>query len=189
MLLPVSEACKSLFLSLCTLTSCYTVPLQVASHPEQFSADFKKGFIVDGSSSGVNMAAVIVHKALADPLFKDRPLTGQFLTLLACVDPRAIPGKYKDRLLSYKQNANAFGVNNHIIKMMLGAYSHLFSHVTVAEYWNLVTFTATNASRWTPSYRLCSIHPKSVLRRRTSRSRASACFATMVPVRSGLEGG
>ncbi|KAF9261872.1 hypothetical protein L218DRAFT_1001189 [Marasmius fiardii PR-910] len=79
----------------------------VASHPDVFSASFKKGFLVGGQSAGGNLAAVLSWIARDDPFFKDTPLTGQFLQVPFVIHYQAIPEKYKSSLLSWEQNKDA----------------------------------------------------------------------------------
>ncbi|KAK7035488.1 hypothetical protein VNI00_011781 [Paramarasmius palmivorus] len=71
----------------------FTQLVQVASHPEEFSADLKKGFIVAGASAGGNLSAVLSHLAREDPFFKDKPITGQHLQVPLVCHPKAYPEK------------------------------------------------------------------------------------------------
>ncbi|KAI3612166.1 alpha beta hydrolase fold-3 domain-containing protein [Moniliophthora roreri] len=62
-----------------------------AAHPELVSANLSKGFLVGGISAGGNLAAVLAHLACNDPFFKDKPITGQLLSIPVVLHPDAYP--------------------------------------------------------------------------------------------------
>uniref|UniRef100_A0A0W0F0A8 Alpha/beta hydrolase fold-3 domain-containing protein n=1 Tax=Moniliophthora roreri TaxID=221103 RepID=A0A0W0F0A8_MONRR len=95
----------------------------VASHPEEFSASLKKGFIVAGASAGGNLSAVLSHLARDDPFFKDKPITGQHLQVPLVCHPAAYPEKYKSSLLSMEQNKDAPGLSKAATMDFLGWYN------------------------------------------------------------------
>ncbi|EEB90772.1 hypothetical protein MPER_10977 [Moniliophthora perniciosa FA553] len=95
----------------------------VASHPEEFSASLKKGFIVAGSSAGGNLAAVLSHLARDDSFFQDKPLTGQHLQVPAVCHPAAYPEKYKSSLLSLEQCKDAPGLTREDITDIIEWYA------------------------------------------------------------------
>ncbi|KAJ7134552.1 Alpha/Beta hydrolase protein [Mycena epipterygia] len=86
------------------LNDCYSVLKWAASSPKLLCADLKKGFIIGGISAGGHLATVVAHRARDDPFFKDNKLTGQLLQVPALLNPKAVPEKYKELLLSYEQN-------------------------------------------------------------------------------------
>ncbi|KAL0578350.1 hypothetical protein V5O48_003665, partial [Marasmius crinis-equi] len=82
----------------------------IAANQEEFSADLSKGFIVSGQSAGANIAAVLAHLALKEPVFKQHPLTGQFLMYPLVVHPSAYPEKFASSLLSYNELTDVVGL-------------------------------------------------------------------------------
>ncbi|EEB89929.1 hypothetical protein MPER_11925, partial [Moniliophthora perniciosa FA553] len=83
-----------------------------AAHPELVSADLSKGFLVAGISAGGNLAAVLAHLARDDPFFKERPITGQLLSIPVTLHPDVYPEEqvfplHKKSLLSFEQNKDA----------------------------------------------------------------------------------
>ncbi|ESK96662.1 esterase lipase [Moniliophthora roreri MCA 2997] len=95
----------------------------VASHPEEFSASLKKGFIVAGASAGGNLAAVLSHLARDDSFFQDKPVTGQHLQVPMVCHPAAYPEKYKSSLLSMEQIKDAPGLTREDIGDIIGWYA------------------------------------------------------------------
>ncbi|ESK94482.1 hypothetical protein Moror_8140 [Moniliophthora roreri MCA 2997] len=75
-----------------------------AAHPELVSADLSKGFLVAGISAGGNLAAVLAHLARDDPFFKEKPITGQLLSIPVTLHPDVYPEEYKKLLISFEQN-------------------------------------------------------------------------------------
>ncbi|KAI0363001.1 Alpha/beta hydrolase fold-3 [Pilatotrama ljubarskyi] len=73
----------------------------------RIKADLSKGFIVSGRSAGGNFAAVLAHRAKADPFFAPHPLTGQFLQIPATIHVAAVPDEYKDKHTSHIQNKDS----------------------------------------------------------------------------------
>ncbi|KAI0057883.1 alpha/beta-hydrolase [Artomyces pyxidatus] len=67
--------------------------LQAASNADRLSVSLQKGFVVGGQSAGANLSAVIAHRALADPFFRDKPLTGQHLSVPPTLRYEAYPDK------------------------------------------------------------------------------------------------
>ncbi|OJT10994.1 AB hydrolase superfamily protein B1A11.02 [Trametes pubescens] len=68
-----------------------------------FNADLRKGFLVGGPSAGGNLAAVLAHRAKADPEFAQHPLTGQILQYPVTVHPDVVPEEYKENFTAYGQ--------------------------------------------------------------------------------------
>lgn len=64
---------------------------QAAQNAGSFNADLSKGFLVGGASAGGNLAAVLAHRAKADPEFAQHPLTGQVLQYPVTVHPDVVP--------------------------------------------------------------------------------------------------
>ncbi|KAG7095484.1 hypothetical protein E1B28_006223 [Marasmius oreades] len=89
------------------VNDCFAALKHVATNPESFSGSLSKGFHVGGQSAGGNLAAVMAILARDDPVFKDRPLTGQLLLIPVTIHPDAYPEKYKSSLLSMEQNKDA----------------------------------------------------------------------------------
>ncbi|KAJ8516841.1 hypothetical protein ONZ45_g5911 [Pleurotus djamor] len=78
-----------------------------ASQAPSLQASLSKGFIIGGSSTGSNFAAVIAHKARDDAFFADKPITGQFLQFPIVLHPDAYPEEFKPELMSMRKNADA----------------------------------------------------------------------------------
>ncbi|KAI0666413.1 Alpha/Beta hydrolase protein [Trametes maxima] len=90
------------------LNDTYAALKWVARNPALARADFKKGFLVGGQSSGGNYAAVLAHRAKADPKFSEAKLTGQLLQMpVGLLHPEAVPPELIPKLNSYEQNKNA----------------------------------------------------------------------------------
>lgn len=66
----------------------------------RFNVDLSKGFLVGGPSAGGNFAAILAHRAKADPEFSQHPLTGQILQYPVTVHPDVVPEEYGDIPLS-----------------------------------------------------------------------------------------
>ncbi|KAI0057903.1 hypothetical protein BV25DRAFT_1338304 [Artomyces pyxidatus] len=84
------------------LNDSYAAVKWAASNADRLSASLEKGFIVAGQSAGGNFSAVISHRALADPFFSDKPLTGQFLCVPTTLRWEVVPEKYKSELRSWE---------------------------------------------------------------------------------------
>lgn len=72
---------------------------------ESLGIDPEKGFLVGGESSGGDMAFIVAHLCLNDKL--SPPLTGIYAAMPGGVNHETVPEKYKDRFISFEQNANA----------------------------------------------------------------------------------
>ncbi|EEB99854.1 hypothetical protein MPER_00359, partial [Moniliophthora perniciosa FA553] len=70
-----------------------------AAHPELVSADLSKGFLVAGASAGGNLAAVLAHLARDDPFFKERPITGQLLSIPVTLHPDVYPEEQAQKVV------------------------------------------------------------------------------------------
>ncbi|THV05702.1 hypothetical protein K435DRAFT_646686 [Dendrothele bispora CBS 962.96] len=107
------------------LNDLYAVLKYVIKNPSQFSASFKKGLMLAGSSAGGNLCAVLCHRAKDDPFFKDTPITGQALLVACVIHPHAyskLPEEYRSRLLSMDQNANAPVLGKVEVDAIVGKY-------------------------------------------------------------------
>ncbi|KAI0354040.1 hypothetical protein OH77DRAFT_1426449 [Trametes cingulata] len=89
------------------LNDSFTALKWTVQNANRIKADLSKAFIVGGRSAGGNFAAVLAHRAKADPFFAEHPLTGQFLQIPATIHPAAVPEEYKDKLTSHVQNKDA----------------------------------------------------------------------------------
>lgn len=75
------------------VNDCWDALQWLARHASELHADASKGFIVGGESSGANAAIVCTHLARNQNL--SPPLTGQFLSVPACLPAETVPEKYK----------------------------------------------------------------------------------------------
>ncbi|KAI0330133.1 hypothetical protein GY45DRAFT_1354103 [Cubamyces sp. BRFM 1775] len=89
------------------LNDAYDALKWMAHNASRLHADLRKGFIVSGKSSGGNLAAVIAHRAKADPVFATNPLTGQILQMPALCHPDVVPENLKDKLRSMEECKDA----------------------------------------------------------------------------------
>ncbi|KZT18845.1 hypothetical protein NEOLEDRAFT_1079198 [Neolentinus lepideus HHB14362 ss-1] len=89
----------------------YAAVKWAADHTEMLGASLEKGFIVAGASAGANMAAVTAHRALKDPFFADKKITGHALQIPALCHTEAYPDKWKAELLSSEQNKDSPAIN------------------------------------------------------------------------------
>lgn len=78
---------------------------QTAQNAESLGIDPEKGFLVAGESSGGEMAVIVAHLCLNDKLTP--PLTGIYAAMPGGVNHETVPEKYKDRFISFEQNADA----------------------------------------------------------------------------------
>ncbi|KAF8589586.1 hypothetical protein K439DRAFT_1628592 [Ramaria rubella] len=85
---------------------CFDAVKWVASNPSFISADLNKGFLIGGTSSGGNLAAVVALKARDDPQLQGK-ITGQILQVPIICAYQVFPEKYKSELLSFEQNKDA----------------------------------------------------------------------------------
>ncbi|KAM0248662.1 hypothetical protein ACHAQJ_009369 [Trichoderma viride] len=76
-----------------------------AQNAKSLGIDPGKGFLVGGESSGGEMAVIVAHLCLNDKL--SPPLTGIYAAMPGGVNNETVPDKYKDRFISFEQNANA----------------------------------------------------------------------------------
>ncbi|KAL1950045.1 hypothetical protein VTO73DRAFT_5167 [Trametes versicolor] len=81
----------------------FLTSLQAKKNAGSFSADLSKGFLVGGPSAGGNFAAILAHRAKADPEFSQHPLTGQILQYPVTVHPDVVPEEYKENFTAYGQ--------------------------------------------------------------------------------------
>ncbi|EIW59727.1 uncharacterized protein TRAVEDRAFT_121361 [Trametes versicolor FP-101664 SS1] len=73
----------------------FLTSLQAKKNAGSFNADLSKGFLVGGPSAGGNFAAILAHRAKADPEFSQHPLTGQILQYPVTVHPDVVPEEYE----------------------------------------------------------------------------------------------
>ncbi|OJT10993.1 AB hydrolase superfamily protein B1A11.02 [Trametes pubescens] len=85
------------------LNDSYTALKWAQQNADNFNADLSKGFLVGGASAGGNLAAVLAHRAKADPEFAQSPLTGQVLQYPVTVHPDVVPEEYKKNYTAYGQ--------------------------------------------------------------------------------------
>ncbi|KAI0057885.1 hypothetical protein BV25DRAFT_1811727 [Artomyces pyxidatus] len=104
------------------LNDSYAAVKWAALNADQISVSLAKGFIVGGLSAGGNLAAVIAHRARADPFFRDKPLTGQHLSIPATLHYEAYPEKYKSELRSWEDNKDAKILNEDSIRRFYKHY-------------------------------------------------------------------
>ncbi|KAH0524928.1 hypothetical protein TsFJ059_007367 [Trichoderma semiorbis] len=83
----------------------YDATKWTAQNLKSLGIDPEKGFLVGGESSGGDMALIVAHLCLNDKL--SPPLTGIYAAMPGGVNHETVPEKYKDRFISFKQNANA----------------------------------------------------------------------------------
>lgn len=89
------------------LDDCYSALKWAAANSSFFNVDLSRGFLVAGQSSGSNFAAAIAHRAVADPFFSDKPVTGHVLQLALVCHPDAYPPECRLELISMEQNKDA----------------------------------------------------------------------------------
>ncbi|KAF4455422.1 hypothetical protein F53441_2211 [Fusarium austroafricanum] len=77
----------------------------ISRNSEKFGINLSKGFIIGGTSSGADIVLVLSH--LYHDARKSPPLTGVYAPITSGVNDQTVPGKYKDYLISYEQNATA----------------------------------------------------------------------------------
>ena len=75
-----------------------------AERAESTGADPSKGFIVGGSSAGGNIAAVLAQLSRLGEF--EVPITGQYLSVPLIFPLELVPEKYKDDVLSPRENTN-----------------------------------------------------------------------------------
>ncbi|KIW12236.1 hypothetical protein PV08_09512 [Exophiala spinifera] len=92
-----------------------------AANAKSWGADTSAGFVVGGTSSGANLAAVVAHLARDEKLFP--PLTGQYLAVPTLLPPSKVPDKYKDWFLSFEQNRKAPVLPVAALDMFMSAYA------------------------------------------------------------------
>ncbi|OBZ73134.1 AB hydrolase superfamily protein B1A11.02 [Grifola frondosa] len=89
------------------LNDCYAALKWVANNAAALHASLSRGFIVAGLSAGANLAAVLAHRALEDPFFKEKRVTGQVMQAPMTVHLHGYPEKYKAELLAMEENKDA----------------------------------------------------------------------------------
>ncbi|OJT11980.1 AB hydrolase superfamily protein B1A11.02 [Trametes pubescens] len=85
------------------LNDSYTALNWTTQNAGSLNADLSKGFLVGGASAGGNLAAVLAHRAKADLIFDQFPLTGQILLYPVMVHPDVVPDEYKEKFTAYEQ--------------------------------------------------------------------------------------
>jgi len=97
----------------------------IKDHAHEYRADISKGLIVAGSSAGAMFAAVISHRAKADPDLQGK-ITGLILQIpptLGFVGPGdEIPEKFAPYLVSREQNKNDPILSAATRKVFIDAY-------------------------------------------------------------------
>ena len=93
-------------------------PLQVAANASTLNADLTKGFILGGSSSGANFAAVIGN-LVRDEGTTPR-LTALYLSVPAVLSPPAVPEELKREYLSHEQNKDAPFLSAKVVEIFNG---------------------------------------------------------------------
>ncbi|TFY83577.1 hypothetical protein EWM64_g446 [Hericium alpestre] len=85
---------------LTSVNDCYAAVKWAVSNDDILSSSPEQALIIAGSTAGANTVSVIAHRALEDPFFKSRPITGhavQSPNLCHCDD---YPDRFRDELLS-----------------------------------------------------------------------------------------
>ncbi|KAF8521198.1 Alpha/Beta hydrolase protein [Hysterangium stoloniferum] len=103
------------------LDDVYAVLKWVVENAEVLSGDIRKGLIVGGFSAGGNLAAAMAQRAMKDPDLKGK-ITGQLLVQPALIAASAYPDKFKDELLSLKQNATADVLSGKLMRLFWEKY-------------------------------------------------------------------
>ncbi|KAL1940434.1 hypothetical protein VTO73DRAFT_9006 [Trametes versicolor] len=85
------------------LNDSYTALNWTKQNAGSLSANLSKGFLVGGASAGGNLAAVLAHRAKADLIFDQFPLTGQILLYPVTVHPDVVPAEFKEKFTAYEQ--------------------------------------------------------------------------------------
>jgi len=81
---------------------CWDALQWAAKNAKSWGADTSAGFVVGGTSSGGNLAAIVAHLARDEKL--SPPLTGQYLAIPTLVGRGKMPEKYQKYYFSYEQN-------------------------------------------------------------------------------------
>ncbi|KAH9892863.1 Alpha/Beta hydrolase protein [Cubamyces lactineus] len=136
------------------LSDAYDALRWMAQNSIRLHADLHKGFIVSGKSSGGNMAAVLAHRAKADPVFTTNPLTGQILQMPALCHPDVVPGFFRDKLRSMEECKDAPILSR---EQMLNSYRILKADPSNPEISPLLYPSLANLA---PAYmQVCGIDP------------------------------
>lgn len=77
----------------------------IAEHASDLHADPSQGFVVGGVSAGAGLSAFITSQSQTDSLA--HPITGQWLSVPAIMNPDAVPEKYKPYHRSMVDNQDA----------------------------------------------------------------------------------
>ncbi|KAI0708768.1 Alpha/Beta hydrolase protein [Cerioporus squamosus] len=101
----------------------YTALEWVVNHASELKIDLKKGFLVGGDSAGANMSAAITIKAREDPLFREYPLTGQYLREPTVLHHGAVPEKYQDEIRSFSEFTSTPILNTESMHRFLNVYA------------------------------------------------------------------
>ena len=88
----------------------------IASNATSLGATPSAGFIVGGTSSGSQIAAMIAHLAKDEEL--SPPLTGQWLCMPLFFAEGSVPEKYKSCWISREQNAHAPFFNKEVMEAL-----------------------------------------------------------------------
>ncbi|KZT28930.1 hypothetical protein NEOLEDRAFT_1128413 [Neolentinus lepideus HHB14362 ss-1] len=99
---------------------CWDATKWAHANAATLGADPSKGFILAGTSSGGNLAAVC--GVLARDTKLSPPVTGLCLLVPCLFDSRSIPEKYKDDIKSYEEQANAPTLTKMMVDRVTAAY-------------------------------------------------------------------
>ncbi|RPD55184.1 hypothetical protein L226DRAFT_470675 [Lentinus tigrinus ALCF2SS1-7] len=100
----------------------FTVLQWVVKNAGELQLDLKKGFVIGGDSAGGNLAAAIALEARDDPLFKQHPLTGQYLREPVTIYPGTYPDKYKSDFRSFAESTDTPLLNSERVLQSFQAY-------------------------------------------------------------------
>ncbi|KAL1893969.1 hypothetical protein Sste5346_006110 [Sporothrix stenoceras] len=116
--------------------------LQWAASPETYMAwgadPVNAGFVVGGTASGGNLAAVATHMARDSQL--QPPLTGHYLSTPLLTMPEVVPEKYREFYLSH-------GQNTHSPVMCTSVVHHIVDGVYKADKTEATLFSVLNHPR------------------------------------------
>ncbi|KAF8489931.1 alpha/beta hydrolase fold-domain-containing protein [Hysterangium stoloniferum] len=103
------------------LNDAYASLKWVVENAQLISIDVHRGLIVGGISTGGNLAAAMVQRAMNDPDLRGK-ITGQVLVTPALLSASAYPVKFKDELLSLEQNSDASILSGELIRLFWETY-------------------------------------------------------------------
>ncbi|EPQ57404.1 alpha/beta-hydrolase [Gloeophyllum trabeum ATCC 11539] len=132
---------------------CWDATKWVAANAAELKADPSKGFIIAGTSSGGNLAAVCGVLARDHQL--SPPVTGLLLMVPCFFDSHDIPEKYKGDLKSYEEQKNAATLNQSLIDTFEAAYKPDGN----STLYNLYTPNATRAGLPPTFLQVCELDP------------------------------